>query len=187
MNLYSYKDLEVGVANEPDYTLNSTDNIFCYTRYYFGEGSQHYPVSKHGIKVYQDKEIINSCLVVASGGATDIHERSSLIDSNKLLICCCNTLFNLSLPTLNLNWKKQVDDVACFQIFKLEDDYIIHGELLITRISKDGIIKWQFGGKDIFVSIDNKESFKLKDGYIELRDFGDTVYKLSFDGKAIIK
>lgn len=59
------------------------------------------------------------------------------------------------LPDLVLNWQTQCDQATCFQIFKQLNDYIIHGELQVTKLEKNGNKKWEFGGRDIFVNIDN--------------------------------
>ena len=44
-----------------------------------------------------------------------------------------------------------------FTIYKFKDDFIIHGELEIFRITKLGDIKWSFSGKDIWVNIEGKQ------------------------------
>ena len=64
-------------------------------------------------------------------------------DNNSIIICCGNALFSLSLPELKLNWKKEIDSSTAFEIFKMNEDYIIHGELEISRIDKYGNILWQ--------------------------------------------
>lgn len=91
----------------------------------------------------------------------------------------------LTIPGLKLKWKTQCDPATCFQIYKLQDDYIIHGELQITKLNKDGQIKWELGGADIFVSIDNEEEFKLEHDGILLTDFAKVKYKIDFNGKLI--
>ncbi len=185
MNQYKYNDLIIEVIDESTYKFDSTDNTFKYCKCYFGVSGQEYPASKHGVKIYKDDEIINSCIIIGSGGSTTIHQQSSLIDNNKLLICCCDTVFCLTLTSLNLNWKIQVDPITCFKIFKQQEDYIIHGELQITKLDKEGNIKWEFSGADIFVSIDNEEEFKIESDGILLTDFAKTKYKIDFDGKLI--
>jgi len=107
------------------------------------------------------------------------------VDNEQLVICCCDTVFCLTLPDLHLKWKTRADDATCFQIFKQQDDYIVHGELQITKLDKNGKIKWQFGGADIFVCIDGEEAFKLESDGILLRDFAKTEYKIDFDGKLL--
>ena len=183
MNRYQYRDLTIELIDEPTYTFNSTDNKFIYSKHYFGDGAKEYPTSKHGIKIYQNDQIIDSCILIGSGGATGIHKSSSLLDNEQLLLCCCDTIFCLTLPYLDLKWKTKSDQATCFQIFKQQDDYIIHGELQVTKLDKDGNKKWEFGGSDIFVSIDNEEEFKIENDGILLTDFAKTKYKIDFDGK----
>ncbi|RZK70863.1 MAG: hypothetical protein EOO85_20625, partial [Pedobacter sp.] len=127
MNGQQYKDLRIEVLDEPNYKVGSADNNFNYSSSYFGDGAKEYPTSRHGIKVFQDEVQINNCVLIASGGATGIHQNSSLVDNDHLLICCCDTIFCLTLPDLKLKWKTQCDPATCFQIYKHQDDYIIHG------------------------------------------------------------
>ena len=185
MNRYHYKDLIIDVLNESTYKFGSVDNHFNYTKNYFGDGAEEYPISKHGIKVYDGEQVINSCIIIGSGGATGVHQNSSLINKDQLLICCSDTVFCLTLPGLELAWKTQADQATCFQIFKQQDDYIVHGELQITKLDQGGAIKWKFGGAEIFVSIDGEEEFKLEHDGILLIDFAKTKYKIDFDGKLI--
>ncbi len=185
MNNYQYKNLTVEVINEPTYKFGSSDNHFNYSKHYFGDGAIEYPTSKHGIKIYQDDKIIDSCIIIGSGGATGIHQNSSLLDNNQLLLCCCDTIFCLTLPDLDLKWKTQADQATCFQIFQQQDNYIIHGELQVTKLDKEGNKKWEFGGADIFVNTDNEEEFKIETDGILLTDFVNTKYKIDFDGKLL--
>jgi len=182
---HHYKDLIIEVLDEPTYKFGSADNNFVYSKAYFGDNAEQYPTSKHGIKIYSDDKIIDSCIIIGSGGATGIHQNSSLLDSDQLLLCCCDTVFSLTIPDLELKWKTQADQATCFQIFKHKDDYIIHGELQVTKLDKDGNKKWEFGGADIFVSIDNEEEFKIESDGILLTDFAKTKYKIDFDGKLL--
>jgi hypothetical protein len=185
MNGYQYKNLTIEVLDEPTYRLGSADNNFIYSKHYLGDGGQDYPTSKHGIKIFQDEQILESCIVIGSGGATGIRKNSTIIDNDNLLICCCDTVFCLTLPNLDLKWKTQADQATCFQIFKQQDEYIIHGEFQVTKLDKNGNKKWEFGGADIFVSIDNEEEFKLESDGILLTDFAKTKYKIDFEGKLL--
>lgn len=185
MSRYEYKDLIIEVTNESTYKFSSTDNNFNYLNHYFSDRVNECSTSKLGIKIYQDDQLIDSCLIIGSGGATGIHQNSSLLDKDQLIICCCDTIFCLTLPDVELKWKTQADRATCFQIFKHQDDYIIHGELQVAKLDRDGKIKWEFSGADIFVSIDNEGEFKIEDDGILLTDFAKTKYKIDFDGKLI--
>jgi outer membrane protein assembly factor BamB len=124
-------------------------------------------------------------LIAGEGGVTGIHDTSMIIEEDKLLICCCDSVFCLNLPNLEINWQIKADWATCFQIFKLEETYLIHGELTISRIDKNGEILWQFGGRDIFVSGDGTGIFEIHSDHILVSDWTETVYKLDFDGKLI--
>lgn len=140
MNRYQYKDLIIEVFDDPIYSFNSTDNKVNYSKCYFGKDAREYHTSKHGIIIRRGNQEISSCLVVGSGGATGIYQRSTLVDKDELLICCCDTIFCLTIPNLDLKWNVQADKVTCFELYKLQNDYIIYGECQITRITCDGQI-----------------------------------------------
>jgi hypothetical protein len=184
MKQYRYKDWSVEVCNETTYEVDSKDSNFNYSKQY-NTDEEYRPTSMHGIKVFKEGELFNSCIVVASGGCTGVSETSSVIDGDQLLMCCSDSIFCLSLPDLQLNWSTRLDTATCFQIFKLDDDYLVHGEIEISRIDQKGAIKWKFGGADIFVSIDGEEEFKLGEDHILLTDFSKTKYKIDFDGNLL--
>lgn len=185
MNQYKYQDLTIEVINELTYNLGSSDNNFSYIKHYCSDEATEYTTCKHGIKIYQDSQVIDSCIIIGSGGGTKIHQNSSLLDKNQLLICCGNTIFCLAIPYLDLKWKTKADVATCFQIFKQQNDYLIHGELRATKLDCEGTIKWEFGGADIFVSVDGEDEFKIENDGILLTDFMKIKYKIDFDGKLI--
>ncbi len=185
MNRHQHKDLTIEVIDEPTYKFGSTGNHFKYSKHYFGDDASEFPTSKHGIKIYRDDQIIDSCIIIGSGGATGVYQNSSIIDKDRIVICCCDTVFSLTLPDLELKWKTRCDLATCFQIFKQQEDYIVHGEFQVTKLDKDGNKKWEFGGADIFVSIDNEGAFKIENDGILLTDFAKTKYKIDFDGKLL--
>lgn len=185
MNLHQYKDLTIEVLDEPTFKYGLADNNFIYSNCYFGHDAQDYATSKHGVKIFEGEKEVGNCIIIGSGGATGVHKNSSIVDNEQLVVCCCDTVFCLTLPNLELRWKTQADPATCFQIFQQQNDYIVHGELQVTKLDKRGQIKWQFGGADIFVSIDGEEEFKLESDGILLTDFAKTKYKIDFDGKLI--
>jgi len=185
MNKYSYNNLIIEVFNDSTFSFNSNDNLKIYENIYFGEDAEEYPTSKHGIKLIDNDKEIKNCLIIGSGGATTIHPNSSILDNDNILICCSDSVFSISIVDLKLNWVKKLDMVTCFQIFKIENDFVVHGELEITRIDSFGNIIWQFGGADIFVSLDGENSFQLSENHIVLKDFTRTIYNLNFNGESI--
>jgi len=90
--------------------------------------------------------------MLGANGATAIHETSFLIDNDTFLICCADSIFCLTLPELNLVWCTMADMATCLEIFKYQDTYIVHGELEISCIGKNGIVIWSFSGTYFYYS-----------------------------------
>ncbi|MBK6834669.1 MAG: hypothetical protein IPG89_10490 [Bacteroidetes bacterium] len=86
---------------------------------------------------------------------------------------------------LRLQWQTKADTATCFGIFKLQDSYIVHGELEITRLDKHGKIVWQNSGADIFTTLDSENTFQITDKYILATDWENRKYKFDFDGNNI--
>lgn len=183
--MHSYQNLVIEVFDDPTYQSASGDNKFNYSKHYSSVTENHLPTSKHGIKIYQGGKEWNSCIILGAGGSTGIHNNSSVVADGQLLVCCADNIFCLSLPDLNLKWNTQADQATCFQIYTLQEDYIIHGELTISRIDKNGNIKWQYSGPDIFVTLDGDNAFTLNTDHIALTDFNKGKYKIDFNGKTI--
>ena len=80
-----------------------------------------------------------------------------------------------------------LDCLGCnFAIYKVEKGYIIYGEIEITMLDLDLKKQWSFSGKDIFVSISNREPFTIRENLICLYDFENNYYEIDFNGKQII-
>ena len=179
---------KIKLVNAEQYTLNSADNIESYDVEYFQgdiNGDRYYPTSKHGIRIFENDEEIRSAIVCETGGATGIHEESALINGNDLYLCCCDNVYCLSIPNLDLKWNKRLDPATCFGIYSFKGDFIIHGELQISRIDLDGNQKWTFGARDIFVTEDGSDSFKIKEDKIHLKDWMGYNYIIDENGKEI--
>ncbi len=143
----------IGLVNETQYDPASTDHVRRYDRTYADEAGDTYrSSSRHGIFVYSGGEALASCCVCSSGGATGIHATCCVFDDGYLLLCCGDSIFCLTIPALDLSWWTKADMVTCFEIFTHEGGYIVHGELELSRLSRDGAIVWQFSGPDIFVT-----------------------------------
>lgn len=95
-------------------------------------------------------------------------------------------MFHLSIPKLTLQWIVKADDATCFQIFKYNEDFIIHGELNITRILSVGEILWQNSGGDIFTTEKREQNFELNNETIKVKDWDNKIYKFDMDGNNLI-
>ena len=174
----------IKLVDAEKYTLSSVDNIEVYDIEYF-QDNRYRPTSKHGIRLFENGQEIKSAIVCATGGATGIHENSAIIADSALYLCCCDNIYSLAIPSLDLNWNKRIDPATCFGIYTYKGGLIVHGELQITRIGTNGDQKWTFGARDIFVTQDSTDSFKIKEDKIYLRDWEGFDYVLDENGKEI--
>lgn len=182
----NYKNFEIEVFDNPDYILNSTDNLRQYKKVYFEEQQENLSyASKHAIIIKEFEIEISSSIICEVGGATGIHDNSFIIEDDKIWICACNKIYCLEIPSLELIWQKEFDSFTNFYIYKLEEDFIVHGELEIFRITKEGEIIWSFGGRDIWVNIEGKTELIIEKNAIRLFDFESNEYLIDFDGKQI--
>lgn len=182
-----YKDFIVEIIDEPNYSFGSVDNSFVYDIEYFDKMYTYEFGSKHGIRISCNGEKIRSAIISGHGGQTGIHVKSYSIKNDAIFICCGSSIYSLTIPSLKLNWTKELDMVTCFGIYEFENDFIIHGEIDISRLTPGGDIKWQFSGRDIFVNIENKKEFEIAGDVIKLTDFGNFTYILDGNGKEIKK
>ena len=168
------------------YNENSADSLSCYDAVY-GEDSKYRPDTRYEIFIVSDEDILSrKILIKAGGGSTTIHKTSFVVEPDKIVICCADKIFCLSLPDLNLLWDTKADDATCFEVFNYESDYIIHGELQISRLNKNGDIVWQQSGAEIFTTISSAETdFTITDNYILATDWENRKYKFDFDGNII--
>lgn len=179
-----YKNFEIEVFDDPNYTLNSADNLRQYQKVYF-EQNNFIPSSKHAVIVKEYGIEISSVIICETEGATGIHENSFIIKDDKIWICVSNKIYCLEIPSLDIIWQKQFDQFTNFCIYKLDENFIIHGELEIFRIAKDGEILWSFGGRDIWINPEGKNEFIIENNIIRLFDFESNEYILDFNGKEL--
>ncbi|MBO9202791.1 MULTISPECIES: hypothetical protein [Niastella] len=180
-----YKHLTIEVFDDSSFTQTS-DSPTSYDKIYQSEkGKEFVPVSQHAIIVYSDHVKTTSAILLATAGATSVTPDSVLLDNDNLIARCCNTVFCLALPDLNLNWMIEADWATCFSIHNYQDSYITHGETSIARIDRKGDLLWSYSGADIFVCLEEGTSFEMHDNYIELTDFNGRKYKIDFNGETI--
>jgi len=173
------------MIHEHGYRLNSADNLFQYDLIYqHPEDERYAATSSYGIRIYKGGLFYKTAIVMATGGGTGVSEDSAVVSGGDYVVACCNKVFSLRLPDLGLNWIVVADMATCFGIYAYEDDYIIHGEVEITRLDRAGRIVWQVGARDIFVNIEHVgPTFLMHEGHIELMDWTGSKYKLFYDGR----
>jgi hypothetical protein len=185
----NYKNYQIEVINDSNYTINSIDNLKVYDTVFFQANKDKdklYSTSKCGIIVKKSDTKIASAIICESGGATAITQKSFIIEDDRIWICVCNKVYCLEIPSLDLVWRKEIDFITNFSIHKVEEDFIIHGELDIKRITKSGEIIWSFGGRNIWVNPEGKTEFNIENNTIHLFDFESNEYILDFNGETIL-
>lgn len=185
MTHYTTDKYRIDIYADQTFTEGSADNVEQYDFVYFDKSEYDFP-SVVGIKIFQDDTLIKSAVIGSIGGGTAIHDTSTIIEKDRLLVCCSDTIFCLSIPDLTLLWRTQADQATCFEIYKYQDSYIIHGELEISRLDKDRKILWQQSGADIFTTLDGKDNFGITDNYILATDWEYRKYKFDFNGQSIL-
>ena len=179
-----YNNYNIELFNDDSYTLNSADNKYSYDFIYNTNDTYQFS-SKHAIIIKENDNIISSAILLVSAGATTIHDKSYCLENNNIIICAGNYVFSLAFPSLKLNWKTEVDRSTAFQIFSIDHGFIIHGELDITRIDKEGNIIWQRSGSDIFVTESGVDDFIFEDNCIKATSWDNRKYKFNLNGEEI--
>ena len=174
---------QIDIYRDETFAKNSVDNLHKYDIEHFDESDYVFP-TKFGIKVFEDNKLLTSAIIGSIGGGTGIHKTSVIYENTRVLICCSDSIFCLSIPELTLIWRTQADQASCFEIYQYQESYIVHGELEISRLDKNGKIIWQQSGADIFTTIDGRQDFELTDKYIIDTDFENRVYKFDYDGNS---
>jgi len=174
----------IELIDESKYSSNSTGNVFQYDQQ-FVNGQEYEPSTQIGIKLYDGENIISNAIIKSTGGSSIIHQTSQILSNDRLTICCADSVFNLSIPILQLEWITKADDATCFLIFNYKEDFIVHGELNITRLANNGEILWQNSGADIFTTEKGIEDFKIQNKVIHVKDWNHKLYKFGLNGKIL--
>lgn len=177
-------DFQIKLFDENDYKIYSEDNWFSYDKILLNEDAYR-PTSLVGIQLACDKVILKSSLIGATGGRTGVHEQSFTVNGSLFSICCSDSIFCFDLTSLSLNWVTKADDATCFGIYNYRDDFIVHGEMQITRLSNHGEILWQQIGRDIFTTVEGENVFTINEENILVKDWENNDYKIDFDGRLI--
>ena len=175
---------KVELRTDKTYSPDSSDNLTRYSKIHLVNSESEFSTIIE-LKVFENDAFINSAIIGSTEGTTGIHKNSQIIETDRILVCCSDTIFCLSIPDLDVIWKTQVDQATCFQIYKHSDSYIVHGELEISRIGSNGQIIWQKSGADIFTTPEGTNDFEITEGYIKATDWGNRTYKFDFEGRLL--
>lgn len=137
-----------------------------------------------GVAIYKGDEQLKAVLACAGGGSTGVTDKTVIFEEDRLLFCCGDSVFCLSIPEMSLVWNVKCGPATCFELFAFENDYIIHGELEISRLNHDGKVVWRQSGADIFTTPEGGD-LVIAANYILATDWNYNIYKFDFDGNLI--
>jgi hypothetical protein len=118
-------------------------------------------------------QVRHALRISAPGGPSRVQARSLLLDEDRALLAIGSWLCAVDLPLLGVEWSLEVDWACCFGVHRAGDDYLSHGELSIRRISRDGKLRWQAAGRDIFTG-----ELLVEDGFAVVEDFDHNRYRI---------
>jgi len=180
----NYKNFEIEIFDGINYTLNSNDVLREYKKIHFKNiGTCH--KNSHTIIIKESGIEISSALIYQFHEMNGIYNDSFILEDDKIWIINYNEIYCLHIPSLELAWHKEFDSHVNIAIHKLKDDIIIHGESEIFRITKAGEIVWSFGGRDIWLNVEEEPEITIENNTIRLFDFVSNEYVLDFDGNQI--
>lgn len=114
-------------------------------------------------------------------------DEKCLIQEEDRVILLQNDALNIIDPhTGNLKEHIILDNMGCnFEIYAVDDGYVIYGEEEISMLDKQFQKKWGFFGRDIFISISGRTPFELGKRKIKLNDFLDNYYEIDYEGNLL--
>src|SRR4051794_24440645 len=112
--LFKAKKYALELVNEATYTPGSADNVRSYAREYDFTGAAYRPSSRHGLVLREGGIVRRSCILLAGGGASGVHEHSVAVVDDTCFVAVGDTLCSLALPSFDLLWQQQVDHATCF-------------------------------------------------------------------------
>jgi hypothetical protein len=110
----------------------------------------------------------------------------AILEDNILTVLQNDYISQIDLETVQIIAGYELDVLGTtFSIYRMSDGYLIYGEIEIIKLDNEFNVAWKFSGRDIFVSITDKNAFELTDCSIKLYDFEDNFYEIDFNGNLI--
>lgn len=135
------------------------------------------------IKVINNDKLVTTKLIESRyPGIKDVH-LMEIRGNDCLLILYEDVVYDLSLPELTFKWIFPIEGTG-FAIYQYKSDFIIHGELNLYRLTKDGEIVWQRSGNDILTTPEGVD-LEITETFLQVKDFEYNEYKWDFDGNLL--
>lgn len=173
----------VKISIDTTYTVDSADNQFYDMEINLRhiKNSDFYKVFSITIDLFY-----RQYRVALVGDFYSYDEDCAILDDEILTILQNDTITQLRITDGSILLFKEFDCFGCnMGIYRVQQGYLICGEIEITMLDLNFNKKWQFSGKDIFVSVSGKTGFQLCEKSVKLYDIEDHFYEIDFDGKLI--
>ena len=174
---------KVTISIDEGFRLESADNNYDYVLNPLDyEKDDYYKVYSIRIDLFTREYCF---ALVGDGNSYD--DNCAILEEKTLTVLQGWDILQFDVLSGELEKRKTLDNTGCnFAIYKVDQDYIIYGEIDITSLNSDLETKWSFSGRDVFVSISGKTAFEIRENSICLYDFEDNYYEINFDGKLIL-
>ncbi len=178
----SNKNFTAEISFDDTYTVNSADNVTKYDKVLDPMGiKEYYKFLRIAIKHKGETRLIGLICRFLT------YESCAVLRDDDLVILSEDYLLSLDLKKCEIAAVQKLDIFeSTFGIYPYKEDFIIHGELDISRVDKDFKLLWQVDGEDIFVTLDSTLPFEMNDNGITARDFLGNVYSIGYDGECKI-
>lgn len=173
---------KIYIAVDNSYVIDSKDNSHYDIVYNPDNKSELYKV--FSIEIFKDNKNKKIALV---GDCYSCDENCAILNGNILTILQNDVISQINVITGDLVFYTNIENFGCnFGIYEIETGYIIYGETEIKMLDFNFNTKWNFSGRDIFVSVSGKNPFELCKDRIKLYDFNDYYYEIDFNGNELI-
>lgn len=175
---------EIEISEDATYTLQSSDNK--HYDYTFNPLKRNDLIKTFNIKILEisNQNLATNIALISSLYCSE--ERCAILISSSLIVLMNDLITQFDLESKSLTRFMDLGEHGCFfEIYKVDDGYIIYGELEILKLDFMFNIIWTFSGADIFVTQDDLPAFIITNDYIQLRDWNGILYRVDMTGKLI--
>ncbi len=172
----------VQLVDEPEYAFGSRGNRPRYEREEVLGDARFELSSRHALICMRDGAPFASVIFGAVGGASGVHEHSLVLQGDLGFLAIGAFIACVELPSLETRWVREVDAATCFGAHVCPDgeSLVSHGELVISRLTLDGEVLWQAGGRDIFTG-----DLRVSEAAVHVEDDSGDVYSFELETGAV--
>jgi len=183
-----FKNFEIELKDDASYRIKSAGNPIYKYEYSNGEIIKNlaFTINKRAIIVrdFERKQEISSAILCENGGKAELTQDCFKLAEDELWICVGDKIYCLAIPGLEVSWFRNVDFGTIHSINFFGGDLIIHCNIGLVRIGKDGEVIWKFSeGNGVFIPGEGR--LRIFEKHIELIDGNDKQYIVDEFGKTL--